>query len=78
MICDAAAVSLQMSLKEKDKPDKNEINNIVSLTLSISYCFGILTSADVFCFHGPIFFQRQRPKLQSLCNVHQNCIFFNI
>ena len=55
MICDAAAVSLQMSPKEKDKPDKNEINNIVSLTLSICYCFGILTSAYVFCFQGPIF-----------------------
>ena len=47
MICDAAAVSLQMSPKKKDMPDKNEINNIVSLTLSICYCFGILTQ---LCF----------------------------
>ena len=52
MICDAAAVSLQMSPKKKDKPDKNEINNIVSLTLSICYCFGILTSAMFSAFRG--------------------------
>ena len=70
MICDAAAVSLQMSPKKKDKPDKNEINNIVSLTLSICYCFGILTSANVFYFHGPILNDNdQNSKVFAMCIV---------